>query len=634
MERYKNMIISLICIFILMSPTIKLSAQLNVDSLETALKTAGNEGKTSILNTLSAYYLSESPGKAIEYGSKAIIIAEEQKNNNGKITALINVGEAYLNLGDHSQSFNYYKQALNIAKSISSLKDIARVSLKIANYYNMKSVYDESLKYSLEALKIYKISDDSAGLSATYHHIGIVYYYLGNLEKALEFTQNALAIRETTKDKSGISKSTNNIAMIYMNMNNNEKALEYYNKALTLMEQLKSISDQAITLSNIAITYNQLNQNEKAVAYYHKSLAMFDNFTDNRNKARILACLGATYTDMKKYDKAQSYLEQGLSIAKKSDYLDMIALNYRYLADLYLMMGDYKKTLDYKNLLTDIKDSVFNEASQKSIAELQTKIENDNTQREASLIKEKSNLISLLFILLILSILIIAVVLIRRYRTKIQEKIMLRNQNIIMNEVNLTIENLLFWSNYQKGTYQLTPSEINLSDEIEKNIEQISQDANTKKLNIISSVDEDIKVKIDKNALSFVLRHFLMNAVKHSSDADIVKISSSVNGNMTEFEFTYSSPGIDIEEISNLFSKDIHQIVDNKEKYSGEKIGMVLCKEYIEKSGGKIGIRTIDNRRISINFTLRMPEKLGKINESPIIKEIKIINQNILEQVK
>jgi tetratricopeptide (TPR) repeat protein len=603
-KQFDIWILSLICIIQLFSLGTNLSAKINTDSLESAINTVNKSGKLNILNTLSSYYLTNSAGKAIEYGLQANSIASELKDNTRKIVALINIGDAYLRLNDNKQSLTYYEQALEIANSVSLKKEFAQVSLKIGNYYNNCSIYDKALKYDLEALKTYKTLDDKTGLSDTYHNIGIVYFYLGNLEKSLDFTQNALKIREELNDKLGISKSLNNVAMIYRNSGKNDKALEYYFKALKLMEELNSVNDQSFAMTNIGNTYKQMGDYDNALNFYLKSLAMYDHFTDDRNKSKLFVCLGMTYTDLKKYDKAESYLEQGLNLAKKTGYLDMIALNYWYLADLYLMMGNFKMTLDYKNQYIDIKDSVFSDANQKRIAEFQARIESDNTQREAELIKEKSNLLSSFIVSMSLAFVLLFVVIYSRKRNKQNANKALDKLNFINVEANFSIENIILWSNYQIGTYKFAPKNINLSEEINNSIQLSNPIIDRKNIIVTNSTSDNINVYVDPIALNLIIRYLIFDAVKGSFEGEQVIIKASPIDKFIEVSIAFSSLSNKSEEITMIFSRDFQEIFFNKENEPRENFGLALCKEFIEKSGGKIRVEKSADKQASFIFSL------------------------------
>lgn len=596
-------IISLIITIIVSGLGQQAKAQINADSLEASLVSAGKAEKLTILNTLSNYYLVKSTGKSIEYATQARSIANELKNIPGKIVALLNTGDAYLQLGDVKLSIAAYKQALETANSASLQKDLANIYIKIGNNYCIQSKYDEALKNDLEALRIYKSLDDSHGLSDAYHNLGIVYYYLGSLDKALEFSQNALKIREKLSNRVLISKSLNNIAMIYMNMENNDLALEYYQKALKLMDELNNTGDMAITLSNIGITYKQKGEFQKAINSYLKSLDLYNQFNDDRNKSRLLACLGATYTELNKFDKAESYLEQGLSLAKKSGYLDIIALNYRYLADLYLMMGNYKKTLDYKNLYTEIKDSVFNEDNQKRIAEMQVRIETDNTQREAALIKEKSNITSILIIIIAAAIVLMAIVLYSRYRIRTKAQVAYEQLNSDKNEANIAIEQLILWSRYQNGTYKFAPVGIKLTEEIKKSISQSKPLIDSKKINVNNHVNGSLAYA-DSAVLDLIIRSLVHYAVKYSATGDNLKISARANNNHIEVTLSNSGFTIRPEELTSLLNAGIQNIISDKGLEPGEKISLALCREFIELSGGSVRIEKSGRKDENIVLTL------------------------------
>jgi tetratricopeptide (TPR) repeat protein len=404
------------------------------------------------------------------------------------------------------------------------------------------------------------------------------------------------------KDKIAISKSLNNIAMINMDMKHHAMALDYYFKALKLMEENKTINDQAITMTNIGITYNQMKDNDKAITWYLKSLELFNQFTDNRNKSRLFVCLGISYTELKKYEKAESYLEQGLELAKKLGYIDMIALNYKYLADLYLEIGDFKKTLDFKNLYFDIKDSVFTQAYYKTLIDLQTRIDSDNTQREAALMKEKSALMFLIFIILGLALIIIIVVLYLKYSAKKHANMALNKLNFSNYEANIAIEKLILWSNYQNGTFKFDSKPNDLLGEINKCIMQSKQNIESKKIEITNSASQNMMVWVDSTALNMIIRDLILSAIKITPIGEKVTISSTSKGEFIEVSFAFSALSIKTDEISKLFALNIQQVIADKQ--NGENLGLSLCKEFVEKSGGSIWVEQTPGKNVEIKFTL------------------------------
>ncbi|MDQ1266831.1 MAG: hypothetical protein QG635_1984 [Bacteroidota bacterium] len=213
------------CIFLLFSSG--LSARTNIDSLEKVLNSTDKTDKLKILHTLSEYYSSKLPNKSIKYSEQAIIIADEIRNPEERLTALINLGNVYLNLGDNAQSLQYYDSSLKEARKEKNLLFIAKSFLKIGYLSTLKSNYPEALKYHFDALKIFKTIDNKSGMADSYHYIGIIYYYLMDFENALMYSNYALEIREEQKDKIGISNSLNNIALLYSNLGNKDMALEY-----------------------------------------------------------------------------------------------------------------------------------------------------------------------------------------------------------------------------------------------------------------------------------------------------------------------------------------------------------------------------------------------------------------------
>ncbi|MEN8120942.1 MAG: ATP-binding protein [Bacteroidota bacterium] len=166
------------------------------------------------------------------------------------------------------------------------------------------------------------------------------------------------------------------------------------------------------------------------------------------------------------------------------------------------------------------------------------------------------------------------------------------------------LENLLTWSQSQRGLIQFEPFSQDLHNIINTNINLHKTAAENKNINLITEVDDELKVFCDRNMINTVVRNLLNNAVKFTpSDGEII-IRAEKNNNYVQVSIIDNGIGISKDDQLKLFRIDIKtkSIGSSKEKGSG--LGLILCKELIEKNGGKIRVESDLGKGSSFVFTI------------------------------
>src|ERR1035437_830586 len=167
------------------------------------------------------------------------------------------------------------------------------------------------------------------------------------------------------------------------------------------------------------------------------------------------------------------------------------------------------------------------------------------------------------------------------------------------------IENLLEWAQTQRGTISFTPQDLNLSDIAIQNIEIINQRALQTGITIINDVMVTEKVCVDIKMIDTILRNLLSNAVKFTRrDGKVIVRAKKTKGEMVEVSVSDTGVGISEEDIKKLFK--IEEKVSSKgtdgELSTG--LGLLLCKEFVEKHGGKIWVESEVGKGSKFIFTV------------------------------
>jgi signal transduction histidine kinase len=167
------------------------------------------------------------------------------------------------------------------------------------------------------------------------------------------------------------------------------------------------------------------------------------------------------------------------------------------------------------------------------------------------------------------------------------------------------LENLLEWAMLQNGSINFTPKDFDLSKMISQGINTINQRALQKRITIINKIDNSQKVYADEKMISTVLRNLLSNAVKFTHQNGMVTISAKeIEDQMIEIFIKDSGIGMPksiVEKLFELGEKTGRQGTDG-ELSTG--LGLLLCKEFVEKNGGKILVESEEGVGSAFYFTL------------------------------
>lgn len=151
------------------------------------------------------------------------------------------------------------------------------------------------------------------------------------------------------------------------------------------------------------------------------------------------------------------------------------------------------------------------------------------------------------------------------------------------------IGNLLEWSRMQHGLIEHKAEILPLLDVIKKSINSLSNLASLKEQEIQLRVNENLFVKADTGMLESTLRNLISNAIKFSYRGEKILISAKViKDNFVETAITDSGIGINESLMSKLFHIDEKTGRNGTEGEESTGLGLLLCKELVEKNGGKL----------------------------------------------
>jgi PAS domain S-box-containing protein len=184
------------------------------------------------------------------------------------------------------------------------------------------------------------------------------------------------------------------------------------------------------------------------------------------------------------------------------------------------------------------------------------------------------------------------------------QSIAVRMRNSATNLFSL-LENLLLWARMQQGLVPFNPEVIQIHKIALESIVMMVEPANIKGIEIVNDIPVDLNVFADSNTLQNVIRNLVSNAVKFTPKGGKVNLSAKViAGNSIEVTITDTGIGISNAMIENLFRLDVQTNRKGTEGESSSGLGLLLCKEFIEKHGGKIWVESEEGKGSAFHFVI------------------------------
>jgi len=176
----------------------------------------------------------------------------------------------------------------------------------------------------------------------------------------------------------------------------------------------------------------------------------------------------------------------------------------------------------------------------------------------------------------------------------------------VVNDLNYTtalMENLLQWAKWQMQSNSIYPETIDINRLVNEAVQVLHLQAETKKIKIKTKADLLVSAWADRNMISLVLRNLLSNAVKFTPERGCIEIGVNESSSCVEIYVQDSGTGINKEEIAKIYNEGFYTTNGTNDE-RGTGLGLMLCKEFLEKNDGHLIIESEPGSGSTFSFTL------------------------------
>jgi two-component system, sensor histidine kinase and response regulator len=146
-----------------------------------------------------------------------------------------------------------------------------------------------------------------------------------------------------------------------------------------------------------------------------------------------------------------------------------------------------------------------------------------------------------------------------------------------------------------------------VQDFVARNVSLLTSNAKQKQVTLRSLVQQDVPVYADLYMLDAIIRNLISNAIKFTSSGGTVTITTTIDAELVTISVADTGIGIPAEKLTKLFRIDAKYQRKGTNNEPGTGLGLILCKEFVEKQGGQIWVKSTVGQGTTFAFTV--PEK-------------------------
>lgn len=261
------------------------------------------------------------------------------------LEALRGLGQVEYERGNPQASLDYLNRALSLAVELNNRQGKAIVLHDLGEAYRLLNRPQDALQNFQQSLEIKKAIGDKKGTAASLDEVALTYGLMGKPAEAEKTYQEELAIRKDIGDQAGMGIALLNYGAFLQDGGRYEDALDKTKQALQIELQLGHEPRQTMCLSNIGYIYFKMARYDDALTYQQRAIEQLQKAGNPGDLATNLNNLGLTYARIGQFDKASNSYLQALEQARKAGDKLQIAAISDSMADLLLIQGRYGAAL-------------------------------------------------------------------------------------------------------------------------------------------------------------------------------------------------------------------------------------------------------------------------------------------------
>jgi signal transduction histidine kinase len=581
--------------------------------------------------------------EALQYDLRCAKLYSETGDSLGLAKAYIDIGSDYRDLGDFGEAYSYLSQGFRITRNHAGAL-MRRDSLLLAvALHNMGTVFCELAQFELAhqhlmaSAKLSEAIDDAEGPAYTHDELGELHRKKGDYAQAEENLKQAISLARRLRIRFLLPRIQKHLANLYLDRGDYALALNYYDS----VRANEVITNNAFALAECDLGSGQVmarqGKYEEALKRFQLSLQVAKQLNARNLALSNYSALASLYEARKDYANALGYHRQ--YDALRDSVMSMSTMEQVFqgqlsfatmnkdleIEELSALQERQKNEMERQELIQNILVIVAvlsiillyavyrSGRRRKRINRLL--LDHQEEIKKRSLELQQLNQVKDKFFSIIshdlrspMSALGATLDLLDARRISEDEFAKLTHAlRIQFNHTNALINNLLDWALLQMDKLNVQPEPVELARLTDESFESL-RDFYPKNIHFENRIPESLTGLGDRNILNLVLRNLILNAIKFTPSGGKVWVDAQERNHELVISVADNGTGIQPDVQKFLFSKSSNFTSRGTDNEKGTGLGLILCKEFVEKNGGKIWFESKPGNGSTFFFTLAKAE--------------------------
>ena len=562
----------------------------------------GNHDSTSLaraLNDVGSDYrdLGEYQ-EAYFYLTQSFRIAKNRKSPNHEDSlvmaiALHNMGSVFTQLGQFDIALSHLKASETISKKVHYIRGPAYTFDELGELFQKKKDFNQSETYLVSALHEARKQKIRFLVPMTQLHLASLYLEKKEYDKSLLYYDSVIQQQTGINNRFGLAECALGKGMLMSHSGNYEEAEKLYNACLTSAKELNARKLALSCYQELASLYESTKNYQKALYYLKEHNTLRDSIFSEGEMEKLFQNQVRFETENKDVEIAalsQARLEQGFEMKRqelvRNILVIVVALTAILLFTVYRSSRRRKKI--NKLLLQhqeEIKKRSFELEQLNQVKDKFFSIISHDLRSPMNALSGTLDLLELKNI------------------TPEEFAELLQNLRIQFDHTRTLINNLLNWTLVQMDKLNIQPEKVVLHGKVDESFAALGN-LYPKNISMENKVGEKITASADPNIINLVLRNLILNAIKFTENGGRIWVDAIEKNNEVVVSVSDNGIGIKPEVKEMLFKKTSGYSTRGTANEKGTGLGLILCKEFVEKNGGTIWLESELGTGTTFYFTL------------------------------
>jgi signal transduction histidine kinase/predicted negative regulator of RcsB-dependent stress response len=550
-------------------------------------------------NVASDYYDLGDYDEAYFYFTQSFRVARRIEDSLRMAVAIHNVGRVFKELGQYDRALEHLNLSLDMSREINdaegvpySLDEIGDVMLRKGEYDSAKNILLRSLNLTREQ-KVLVLEPITLAKLATVH------LHSKNYDNALAYYDTTYRLHQRTRNDFGIAEVELGRGLVFIEQGRYDDAMQSINRSLTLAKKSNARTLEIRGYHTLSDLYELKKDYKNSLAYFRQFKQLEDSLFSQDMQEKLLRDQIRFETEDKDSEIAALNEERNIKdfTIKKQEFIRNIlvvvmALSVILLATVY-RSGQRRRQINTL-LLRHQQEMETRSEELERLNQVKDKFFSIISHDLRSPINALAGLLDLLD------------------KGAVKPEELSRHIHELKSRFNHTrtlLNNLLDWTLLQMDKLNLQATRTDLHKLVDENIQLLGSVPN-KRIKLHNRIPEDTIGFADSNTVNLVIRNLMTNAIKFTNDGGEVVIFTEDQGEEWLVTVRDNGVGMNEEVLKMLFDKTAPYTTRGTANEKGTGLGLILCKEFVEKNGGKIAVESTVGKGSKFSFTIPKPDIL------------------------